>query len=99
MLTRSDSGVIAGSQALQHVEETLKLQLLRAEMRGEDSMSFFEQMNIMTENNMDGRNSVNSVAGSGASSVKNGPISQTLHADTNHATSDWSCRRCVSLEF
>ena len=94
MPRRSDSGIASGSQALQHIEETITLREKRAEGRrqSEEEMSIIEQMNMMTYSSADeGRNSTNSVAGSDASSIRSGPISQPLSAETPH--NDWSCRR------
>ena len=96
MLRRSDSGIASGSQALQHIEETIKLREKRAEGRqqGEEEMSIIEQMNMMAYSSVEeGRNSTNSVAGSDSSSTRSGPISQPLSVETQHIDNDWSCRR------
>ena len=96
MLRRCESGITSGSQALQHIEETIKLREMRAERRqqSEEEMSITEQMNMMAFRNADElRNSASSVAGSDASSIRSGPISQPLSVETQHIDSDWSCRR------
>ena len=100
MLRRSDSGITSGSQALQHIEETIKLREMRAERRqqSEEEMSIMEQMNMVAYGSVDERrNSANSVGGSEASSVRSGPISQPLSVETRHVDCDWSCRRYKSL--
>ena len=96
MLRRCESGITSGSQALQHIEETIKLREMRAERRqqSEEEMGITEQMNMMAYRSADElRNSASSVAGSDASSIRSGPISQPLSVETQHIDSDWSCRR------
>ena len=96
MLRRSESGITSGSQALQHIEETIKLREMRTVRRqqSEEEMNLTEQMNMMAYKNVDElRNSASSVAGSDASSIRSGPISQPLSVETQHIDSDWSCRR------
>ena len=95
-LKRSDSGITSGSQAQAHIEDTIRLRELRAQQKqpDEEEMSITEQMNMVAYSSLsEGRNSANSMAGSDASSVKSGPISQSLPAENQHIDSDWSCRR------
>ena len=96
MLRRCESGITSGSQALQHIEETIKLREMRAKQRqqSEEEMGITEQMNMMAYRSADElRNSASSVAGSDASSIRSGPISQPLSIETQRIDSDWSCRR------